>query len=214
MKSIGLLAASVVALVAGAQLVLAAFAPVLPPDFDRRWDPGFANAYRMSDWYTHRAAAAYNETGVWPRDVSELLWSERDEAWWERNPKGYQSWIEDVERYVTIVRSDTVSAIEYRGAFEAPPTATCVVEIDAAYATESRRWLGTPQGRRALALPDHLDLWSRSDCRRLTGVRAWLSWTGLDRYRQKPPERYAPLTYAERAWERSGIIQPSPLDGR
>lgn len=210
MKIFGILLASLAALLLGAKLVLAAFGPVLPPDFDRAWDQDFASAYWSARGNAHMQMRFFASEGRWPRTPEELYahgeafarWKERDESRWRRyvDERAAESEVVRITDDTSIVRYRALTVVDR----EVVPldTVDCTITLDAAYAAAYARWDALPGTDSWRNLPDDLDLWPRMDCRRRTGVRNWLSWTGLDRYRQPPPQQYNALEYAERAFDR------------
>lgn len=217
MKMTGIVAVCVAAFVGGARLALAAFAPVLPPDFDRKWDQDFAEAYWTARYYSGEQVEYYLSHGRWATDAEEMLLggahADINARWRETNAPGWRRHVEDLRREIEFVSVDgDRSVVTYRplriedrrivGVSEA---VRCTVTLDAEYARAWGDWFANPGARASSALPPAIDPWSRTDCRRGTGIRAWLSWAGLDRVREPPPERYSALTYAERAWDRAGV---------
>jgi len=224
MKVLGITTAGLVALLVGAKLVLAAFSPVLPPDFDRKWDDAFASAYWSAGSYVDDHVEFFLEHDRWPASVEEVLSTGQNAKWRENFPRAWRSWVDDRAKEVRFLGVvDGVSRVEYRsleelddGNVRPSDRVRCTLTLDADYARAYESWYSTPGARASSSEPAEIARWSRMDCRRTAGVRAWLSWTGLDRYRKPPAERYSALTYAEEAWERAGLDMgpPDPLRPR
>lgn len=224
MKILGIVTVSLVTLLVGAKLVLAAFATVLPPDFDRKWDELYESAYWQAFWQTGEHVEFFLEKGRWATSVADLMGREKYADWRERNPEGWRSWVDQLERESRVLEAGPRgSTAEYRSLEivdnRAVPTddIVCTVTVDAEFAQAYDAWYSTPGARASTTEPDEISRWSRTDCRRTTGIRAWLAWAGMDRLRKPPPERYSALEYAERAWERAGIQgfgPPGDLDGQ
>ncbi|MFV1988105.1 MAG: hypothetical protein ACC682_12550 [Gemmatimonadota bacterium] len=213
MKILGIMAAALVALLVGAKMILAAFSPVLPPDFNRKWDDAFANAYIGASWDIGNQVEFFIEHDRWPASVEEVLSTGSMAKWKENNPRAWRSWVDDRAKEVRFLGVvDGVSRVEYLsleetddGRYVPTDRVRCTLTLDADYARAYESWYSTPGARASSSEPAEIARWSRMDCRRTAGVRAWLSWTGLDRYRKPPAERYSALTYAEQAWEREGL---------
>lgn len=215
MKMTGIVTVCVLAFVGGAKLALAAFAPVLPPDFDRKWDEDFAQAYWTAYYRSGEQIEFYLDHGRWAGTVEEMLlegpYADVNARWRERSASSWRRHVEELERETEFVSigSDRVVVtyrplvIENRQIVGASDAVRCTVALDAEYARAWGAWFDNPGARASTRLPPEIDPWSRMDCRRGTGIRAWLSWAGLDRYREPPPQRYSALEYAERAWERA-----------
>lgn len=220
MKMTGIVAASVLAFIAGAKLALGAFAPVLPPDFDRKQDREFEMAYWNASYRTGEQVEYYLARGRWATDPEEMLLGGRfadvNRRWRERNERSWRLHIEELRAEMTFVSVDDDRSIvvyrspliEDRRVVGHSDAVRCTVTLDAEYARAYEAWYATPGARASSIEPPNIDRWTRMDCRRGTGLRAWLSWAGLDRYTERPPERYSQLEYAERAWERDGSVEP------
>jgi hypothetical protein len=226
MKIFGIVTASLAALLLGANLVLAAFAPVLPPDFDRTWDEEFAVAHWAATWHSQQQALYYVENARYAATVEELYagiewyrnWKDRDEAGWRRA-------VREQAEEIRIVASSAESVTATYYARELVPDelnpdrvrrgglgpTTCTVTLDADYAQRFASWYANPGARAATTLPPDLDVWPYMDCRRTAGLRGGFAWAGFDRFRRPPPERYSQLSYAEKAWQRGEAGPPGGL---
>ena len=221
MRIAGIVAASVAALLVGARLVLAGFAPVLPPDFHRKADADFEDAYWRAFWRTGEQVEFYLLNGRWATSARELVLrgpqGDMYERWRVRDERDFRRYVDELEwdmEFVSvdarrsIVRYPTL-AIENGRVVGSDGTVACNVTLDVEYARAWEAWYANPGARASRTEPPEVDRWRRMDCRRGTGLRAWLSWAGLDRYDRRPPERYSAMTYARRAWERAGVTDPT-----
>ena len=208
MKIFGITIVSVAALLGGAKLVLAAFAPVLPPDFDRRWERDYATTYSSARWGSHEHIDFFAEHGRWPASVEELMtdgpdWYGRMKA---RNESGWRDALERRREMMSFLRTDpdtlvvnyrAVDVVDRREVYS--DDVTCTITLDAEYAAAYTRWASLPGRTSWSEMPEEIDLWAKADCRRWSGVRGWLSWAGLNRYRRPPPRQYAAEDYTDRA---------------
>ncbi|MDX1579524.1 MAG: hypothetical protein R3266_13655, partial [Gemmatimonadota bacterium] len=192
MRIAGIGVASLVALFAGARLALAAFAPVLPPDFDRRWEPDFVRTYWAAAFGSREQAEFFGMHGRWAESVEELLLDgrqgDRYRSWRERDEGGWRRHVAQREREIAWVAVGGDSSVTAYPSVEivdrqVRPTGrlVCEVRLDTAYARALADWYGNPGARASSRLPDELEPWSRMTCRRTSGLRGWLAWTGLDR---------------------------------
>jgi len=217
MKKLGIFAASVVAVVVGGRLVLATFSPVLPPDFERRYEAGLEATYWFAISFTDLHARYFALHGRWPQELEDLWDLPEFAAWRERSPDGFRSWVEDLRAGIELLDgSRGARTIRYtipEGLYvnepmsdDGSPRVRCDVTLDVGLA----RAIASADARGYWVdhLPDDMALWSHMDCRRLTGPRTWLAWAGLDRYRRPPPARYAQVDYAHRALDGAGFQRP------
>jgi hypothetical protein len=198
MKMTGIVAVCVVAFIGAARLALIAFAPVLPPDFDRKWDEDFSQAYWTARYRTAEQIEFYLDHGRWATTVEEMLlegpYADVNARWRERSPSSWRLHVEELEREVDFVSVGTDRSvvtyrplvIEDRRIVGASDAVRCTMAVDAEYARAWGDWFANPGARVWGTLPPEIDPWSRMDCRRGEGIRAWLSWAGLDRYREPP----------------------------
>lgn len=217
MKKLGMFVASVVGVILGGRLVLTAFSPVLPPDFERRYEAGFEATYWFAISFTDLHASYFAEHGRWPRRFEDLWGSREDSRTHEGAPEKLPSWIEEFRSGVELgagvrgartIRYTVPEGVDgfVRASDDRSPRVRCDVTLDPGLARAIAA--ADARGYWVDLLPDEMDLWSHMDCRRLTGPRAWLAWAGLDRYRRPPPRRYRQDDYAHRAFDRPDIIAP------
>lgn len=204
MKLFTTVAASVVAVLLGARLAFAAFAPVLPPDFHRASDRDYERAALMLRWVVPSATEVFHASGVWPATIEDLFSGPRDADWKERSPESWADWVDRFRAEIELDRTDGGLELVVNETLDGPHAVSCSIQLDASYADVWEEWVTGRGARWVPELPGSVDPVNFAVCRRSTGVRGWFAWAGLDRYREGPPDRYAQMSYAERAWGEEG----------
>ena len=106
---------------------------------------------------------------IWTR------WKDRGEASWKRylGESGQETEFVAQDEQRATVRYQSREVVDN---MLGRPTgrAVCAVTLDVDYARAYEAWYATPGARASRRRPAEIDPWSRMDCRRTSGWRAWL----------------------------------------